>query len=86
MCALPPLPAADCVPVVGVALSAEPAARRTFASFSAVHSIDGVAEGMLTQHEFSPFPALSLSLYRPLAFLFKPFQPRLQMSETCPAS
>lgn len=51
-------------PAVGVALFslAEPAnaARRTSASSSAVCSIDGVAEGMLTQHEFSPFPALVL--------------------------
>lgn len=44
----------------------ENAARRTFANFSAVCSIDGVAEGMLTQHESSPFPALFLP---PLLFL-----------------
>lgn len=45
-------------------LQSEPenAARRTFASFSAVCGIDGVAEGMLTQHEFSPFPALHPTL------------------------
>lgn len=62
MCSAPPSSSRLSVPVVGVALSAEPAARRTFASFSAVHSIDGVTEEMLTQHEFSPFPVLSLSL------------------------
>lgn len=33
------------------------AAPGTLASFSAVCSIDGVAEGMLTQHEFSPLSA-----------------------------
>lgn len=49
-------------PAVGVTLSAEPgnAAERTLGRFSAVYSIDGVAEGMLTQHGSSPSSALNI--------------------------